>query len=79
MNGLAYAGYRLGQNYEEVEVYLHPGTKIVVALIVLAYLVRVGTFVIPEAENAIAERRHAVTAKAVSPPVFRSKRTILSS
>ncbi len=40
MGGLAYAGYRLGQNYELVEKYMGPGTKIVVAAIVLAYLVR---------------------------------------
>jgi len=30
MGGLAYAGYRLGQNYELVEEYMGPGTKIVV-------------------------------------------------
>ena len=40
MGGLAYAGYRLGQNYQEVEVYMGPGTKIVVVLAVLIYLVR---------------------------------------
>jgi membrane protein DedA with SNARE-associated domain len=40
MGGLAYAGYRLGQNYQQVEVYLGPGTKIVVALVVLLYLIR---------------------------------------
>jgi membrane protein DedA with SNARE-associated domain len=40
MGGLAYAGYRLGQNYELVEKYMGPGTKIVVALIVVVYLVR---------------------------------------
>ena len=40
MGGLAYAGYRLGQNYQQVEVYMGPGTKIVVALIVLVYVVR---------------------------------------
>lgn len=40
MGGLAYAGYRLGQNYMLVEKYMGPGTKIVVALIVLVYVVR---------------------------------------
>lgn len=40
MGGLAYAGYRLGQNYELVEKYIGPGTKIVVAVIVLTYIVR---------------------------------------
>jgi membrane protein DedA with SNARE-associated domain len=40
MGGLAYAGYRLGQNYELVEKYMGPGTKIVVAVIVVVYLVR---------------------------------------
>jgi membrane protein DedA with SNARE-associated domain len=40
MGGLAYAGYRLGQNYELVEKYIGPGTKIVVALVVLTYFVR---------------------------------------
>ncbi len=40
MGGLAYAGYRLGQNYEEVEVYMGPGTKIIVALVVVVYFVR---------------------------------------
>ena len=40
MGGLAYAGYRLGQNYELVEKYMGPGTKIVVAVVVLTYLVR---------------------------------------
>jgi membrane protein DedA with SNARE-associated domain len=40
MGGLAYAGYRLGQNWEEVEIYLGPGTKIVVALIIVVYLAR---------------------------------------
>jgi membrane protein DedA with SNARE-associated domain len=40
MGGLAYAGYRLGQHYQLVEVYLGPGTKIIVALAVLVYLVR---------------------------------------
>lgn len=40
MGGLVYAGYLLGQNYEEVEVYMGPGTKIIVALIVLVYVVR---------------------------------------
>jgi membrane protein DedA with SNARE-associated domain len=42
MGGLAYAGYVLGQNYELVEKYMGPGTKIVVALIVLIYFVRLG-------------------------------------
>lgn len=42
MGGLAYAGYVLGQNYELVEEYMGPGTKVVVALIVLIYLVRLG-------------------------------------
>lgn len=40
MGGLAYAGYRLGQNYALVGKYVSPGTKIVVALIVLIYFVR---------------------------------------
>jgi membrane protein DedA with SNARE-associated domain len=40
MGGLAYAGYRLGQNYELVAKYIEPGTKIVVALIVLLYVAR---------------------------------------
>jgi membrane protein DedA with SNARE-associated domain len=40
MGGLAYAGYRLGQNYELVEVYMGPGTKIIAGLVVLVYLVR---------------------------------------
>jgi len=42
MGGLAYAGYVLGQNYELVEKYMGPGTKIVVALIVVIYFVRLG-------------------------------------
>jgi membrane protein DedA with SNARE-associated domain len=40
MGGLTLAGYHLGKHYDEVEVYMGPGTKIVVALIVLIYLVR---------------------------------------
>jgi membrane protein DedA with SNARE-associated domain len=40
MGGLAYAGYRLGQNYELVAKYIEPGTKIVVAVIVIGYIVR---------------------------------------
>jgi len=40
MGGLAYAGYKLGQNYTLVGKYLEPGTKIVVAAIVLLYVVR---------------------------------------
>jgi membrane protein DedA with SNARE-associated domain len=40
MGGLTYAGYRLGQNYQLVAKYIEPGTKIVVALIVLVYVVR---------------------------------------
>jgi len=40
MGGLAYAGYRLGQNYELVDEYIGPGTKIVAALIVVTYVVR---------------------------------------
>jgi membrane protein DedA with SNARE-associated domain len=40
MGALAYAGYRLGQNYQLVAKYIEPGTKIVVALIVLTYVVR---------------------------------------
>jgi len=40
MGGLAYAGFLLGQNYELVEEYMGPGTKIVVALVVLTYFVR---------------------------------------
>ena len=42
MGGLAYAGYVLGQNYELVEEYIGPGTKIVAAVIVLTYFVRLG-------------------------------------
>jgi membrane protein DedA with SNARE-associated domain len=42
MGGLAYAGYRLGQNYALVEKYMGPGTKIVVAIVILTYLVRLG-------------------------------------
>jgi membrane protein DedA with SNARE-associated domain len=42
MGGLAYAGYRLGQNYELVEKYMGPGTKVVAALIVVTYFVRLG-------------------------------------
>jgi membrane protein DedA with SNARE-associated domain len=40
MGGLAYAVYRLGQNYELVAKYIEPGTKIVVAVIVIGYIVR---------------------------------------
>jgi membrane protein DedA with SNARE-associated domain len=40
MGGLAYAGYRLGRNYEEVEIYIGPGTKIIVALAIVVYVVR---------------------------------------
>lgn len=40
MGGLAYAGYRLGQNYELVEKYMGPLTKVVVVLVVLVYFVR---------------------------------------
>ncbi len=40
MGGLTYAGYRLGQNYALVEKYISPGTKLVVALIVVAYVFR---------------------------------------
>jgi membrane protein DedA with SNARE-associated domain len=42
MGALAYAGYRLGQNYKLVETYMGPGTKIVAALVVLIYVVRLG-------------------------------------
>jgi len=42
MGGLAYAGYVLGQNYELVDEYIGPGTKIVAAVIVLTYFVRLG-------------------------------------
>jgi len=42
MGGLAYAGYVLGQNYELVDEYIGPGTKIVAAVIVLTYVVRLG-------------------------------------
>ena len=42
MGGLTYAGYRLGQNYELVAKYIEPGTKIVVALVVIGYAVRLG-------------------------------------
>jgi membrane protein DedA with SNARE-associated domain len=42
MGGLAYAGYRLGQNYELVDEYIGPGTKIVAAVIVVTYFVRLG-------------------------------------
>lgn len=40
MGGLAFAGYKLGQNYMLVDRYLGPGTKIVVAAIVLVYFGR---------------------------------------
>jgi membrane protein DedA with SNARE-associated domain len=40
MGGLTYAGYRLGQNYELVEKYMGPGTKIVVVLVMVVYAVR---------------------------------------
>jgi len=51
MGGLAYAGYALGQNYELVEKYIGPGTKIVVAAIVLIYVARLGlSFRKPKAE-----------------------------
>jgi membrane protein DedA with SNARE-associated domain len=40
MGGLAYAGYQLGEHYTLVEKYLGPGTKIVVAAIILIYIVR---------------------------------------
>jgi len=40
MGGLAFAGYKLGEHYTLVAKYLEPGTKIVVALIVLLYLGR---------------------------------------
>jgi membrane protein DedA with SNARE-associated domain len=43
MGGLAYAGYRLGQNYELVGKYVGPGTKIVVAFIVIVYLMRLAS------------------------------------
>jgi membrane protein DedA with SNARE-associated domain len=40
MGGLVLAGYHLGKHYDEVEAYMGPGTKIVVALIVIVYVVR---------------------------------------
>lgn len=40
MGGLGYAGYKLGQNYELVAKYVEPGTKLVVAAVILIYLVR---------------------------------------
>jgi membrane protein DedA with SNARE-associated domain len=40
MGGLAYAGYRLGQNYELVAKYIEPGTKIVVGLVAVVYVLR---------------------------------------
>ena len=42
MGGLAYAGYRLGQNYELVDKYIGPGTKIVAVIVVVTYFVRLG-------------------------------------
>jgi membrane protein DedA with SNARE-associated domain len=41
MGALAFAGYRLGQHYTLVETYIGPGTKIIVALVVVTYIVRV--------------------------------------
>jgi membrane protein DedA with SNARE-associated domain len=40
MGGLAYAGYRLGQNYQLVAKYIEPGTKLVVAAVVIVYVAR---------------------------------------
>jgi membrane protein DedA with SNARE-associated domain len=40
MSVLSYAGYRLGQNYELVAKYVEPGTKLIVAAVVLAYFIR---------------------------------------
>jgi membrane protein DedA with SNARE-associated domain len=52
MGGLTYAGYRLGQNYELVEKYMGPGTKIVVVLVVVVYAVRLGlSFTKPRARS----------------------------
>ena len=42
MGGLAYAGYVLGHNYEEVARYTKPLTKLVVAAVVTIYFVRLG-------------------------------------
>lgn len=42
MTILSYAGYRLGQNYELVARYVEPGTKAIVAAVVLLYFVRLG-------------------------------------
>jgi membrane protein DedA with SNARE-associated domain len=54
MGGLAYAGYVLGQNYELVEKYIGPGTKVVVAAIVLVYVVRLGlSFRKPKTEEPL--------------------------
>jgi membrane protein DedA with SNARE-associated domain len=41
MGALAFAGYRLGQHYTLVETYIGPGTKIIAALVVVTYIVRV--------------------------------------
>ena len=40
MGALGYAGFTLGQNYDLVAKYVEPGTKVVVAGVVLTYLVR---------------------------------------
>ena len=51
MGGLAYAGYVLGQNYELVDKYIGPGTKVVVAVVVLIYVARLAlSFRKPTAE-----------------------------
>ena len=41
---LAYAGYLLGVNYDKVEVYLGPASKVVLGAIVIIYIYRVITF-----------------------------------
>lgn len=41
---LTYAGYRLGDHYERVSVWIDPVSKVVLVALVLAYLYRVVTF-----------------------------------
>jgi membrane protein DedA with SNARE-associated domain len=40
MGGLIYAGFRLGEHYDLVERYIGPGTKLVVAGVIVIYVVR---------------------------------------
>ena len=41
---LAYAGYLLGVNYDKVEVYLGPVSKVILVILVIIYLYRVITY-----------------------------------